>query len=824
MRLAVFPLRWEVPLVMLALGVLLGGLWTNHSLQDAYEQVETSRLEATRFIAVFVGPQLEAFYRHGEIRRAETFLNRLSADAELHRVLLIDSDDTVIYSSRFEEGGQSFASLGLGGLSGMRRQALEQGRDLVELSEDRNRVYGAFPVQIAVPDETLGHRYGVLLVDSDLRFLKEQARQLAVRHLLQTLGVLLILCLLASLLLWRLVTRRLRRLMLATERLADGDTGARARLKGSDELATFGRAFDMMAERIEAAQRDLAEREAGFRQLIEHGTDIISVIDDRGIVRFVSPSVRRILGRAAEEVVGQEVFRLLHPEDRSAAVERLATTLAGSMTTPPVEVRLRHADGHWVVLEAVGNSPPERRERGEVVVNARDVTEWKVLQEQLRQSQKMKAVGQLAGGIAHDFNNLLTAILGYCDLLDDDLPADSPSRVSTAEIRQAGQRGGTLVRQLLAFGRKQVLRLEDLELHSVVVAMEGLLRRTLGERVEMEIVPAEVPCRVRADRGQLEQVLLNLVVNSRDAIPRGGHLRIESRPVEAAQIPAGRLPVDAPEHGVLLTVADTGVGVAEAIREEIFDPFFTTKTGGEGTGLGLAMVHGIVTQSGGSIWVESQPGRGATFFIWLPRVEASAPRTEAAAAHAPAVPDQPVGSPPGLAGLPGQPEGAGGAGGSERLPTAGASGPSRPEPPAGNVALIVEDERPIRKIVSMILARHGYRTAEAESVCTAREILDELSGQDGSPSLLVCDMVLPDGSGSEIAELVNRRHPGAAILLMSGYAEEMLEREEGDDQFTFLPKPFSPEQLMGAVTDAFARVLSDRPAPPDRPDRSGPSA
>ena len=272
-----------------------------------------------------------------------------------------------------------------------------------------------------------------------------------------------------------------------------------------------------------------------------------------------------------------------------------------------------HADGHWVELEAIGNSPPERKERREVVVNARDISAWKVLQEQLRQSQKMKAVGQLAGGIAHDFNNLLTAILGYCDLLAADLPAGSPGHEWTREIRLAGERGGNLVRQLLAFGRKQVLRLDDVELDGVVDAMEGLLRRTLGERIEMVITLSEKPCTVRADRGQLEQVLLNLVVNSRDAMPGGGRLEITTRAVTASEVPAGRLPtgvVGPPADGVLLTVRDTGEGIDDSIREEIFNPFFTTKTGGEGAGLGLAMVHGIVTQCGGSVWVESRPGRG----------------------------------------------------------------------------------------------------------------------------------------------------------------------------------------------------------------------
>ena len=620
MRGPLLPLRWAVPLVILALGALLGGLWSVQSLDEAYARVETSGVEATRFTAVFVVPQLEAFYRRGEDRRAATFLNRLNADSELRRVLLVDDRGRVVYSSHFAEVGRPVEALGLGELGRFRREALEDDRDLVELSDGRDRVLGAFPVQIAPPDHDAGQLRGALLVERDLRFLKARARSEAVDGLLRRLGALLFLCLLAWLLLERLVTRRLRRLIRATERLADGEVGARAALDGGDELASLGRALDAMAERIESAQEDLLEREASFRQLIEHGTDIIGVVDADGIVRFVSPSVRRILGREPGELVGRSAFDLIHPDDRTVVAESLAETLASSAATPPLEVRTLHADSHWVDLEAIGNSPPERKARREVVINARDVSAWKVLQEQLRQSQKMKAVGQLAGGIAHDFNNLLTAILGYCDLLDADLPPGAPARASIREIRAAGERGSNLVRQLLAFGRKQVLRLETVELGAVIHSMQGLLRRTLGERVEMVIEIGEDPCTVRADRGQLEQVLLNLVVNARDAMPTGGRLEIAARTVTATEVPAGRIPSDAAD-GVLLTVRDSGQGIDESIREEIFDPFFTTKPGGEGAGLGLATVHGIVTQSGGAVWAESRPGEGTTLAIWFPRTD-----------------------------------------------------------------------------------------------------------------------------------------------------------------------------------------------------------
>jgi len=788
----ILPLRWVVPLVILLFGALLGGVWTVHSLGEAYERVEKSGIEATRFIAVFVGPQLEAFFRRGEVQRAETFLNRLNADPELGWVLLVDARGKVLYSSRFAEIGRSTDSLGLGELDRVRSAALGAGRDLVDLNERRDRVLGAFPVEIAPVDSALGHRQGILLVERDLRFLKSRARSEAVAGLLRTLGVLVLLCLLAWLFLERLITRRLWRLIQATRRLADGEVGARAGLEGHDELASLGRAFDAMAERVESAQEDLLEREASFRQLIEHGTDIIGVVNADGIVRFVSPSVRRILGREPDDLVGRSGFDLVHPDDRAVVEESLADTLASPAAAPPVEVRARHADGHWVHLEAIGNSPPERKARREVVINARDVSAWKILQEQLRQSQKMKAVGQLAGGIAHDFNNLLTAILGYCDLLEAELPEDSPGCESTAEIRRAGERGSSLVRQLLAFGRKQVLRLEVLELDGVVLAMEGLLRRTLGERIEMVISPSRGPCTVCADRGQLEQVLLNLVVNARDAMPAGGRLEIATRAVMPREVPEGRLPTEDGAEGVLLSVGDTGSGIDDAIREEIFDPFFTTKVGGEGAGLGLAMVHGIVTQSGGSVWVESRPGSGATFNIWLPQADDVARPAEAGGVRA------------GDARL--DEAHPGGARSEEPSGTRAANAPS-----AEMAALIVEDERPIRKIVAMILARRGYRTLEAEDVRTARRLLADRSDP---LALLISDIVLPDGSGSEVAHLVHRRHAETAIVLMSGYAEEMLLRAGEDNPFTFLPKPFSADALLSAIDEARRRVP---PGDLDRP-------
>jgi PAS domain S-box-containing protein len=393
--------------------------------------------------------------------------------------------------------------------------------------------------------------------------------------------------------------------------------------KGEVDGKFVARAIRYAIERA-GIQAELVRRERLFRALIEHAYDIVVVLAPDGTFRYQSPAVRRVLGYADEEISGTNVLDLIHPEDRGRAASVLGTSPLPTGADELFRFRLRHKDGSWRILEALGREIDSDPNNG-IVVNARDVTErvraeetLRTTEARLRQAHRMEAVGRLAGGIAHDFNNVLTAIYGYADLLLDDFDRDDPRRQDVEEIRRSAERAAGLTRQLLAFSRQQMLQPQVLDLNAVVVDVQRMLGRIVGTDIVISFVPGDRLWPVRADRGQIEQVLMNLGGNARDAMPEGGSLviRTENRTVTAES--AAALPGLTPGDYVTLSVTDTGVGMGEDVRLHVFEPFFTTKVLGEGTGLGLATVYGIVKQSGGSVYVDSQEHKGTTFTVYLP--------------------------------------------------------------------------------------------------------------------------------------------------------------------------------------------------------------
>ena len=368
------------------------------------------------------------------------------------------------------------------------------------------------------------------------------------------------------------------------------------------------------------AEETLARRERHFRSLIENALDVIAVVAPDGAILYASPSVERLLGYDPARIRELNVFTLVHADDLARARAKFQTTLETGTRFEQVELRMKHANGSFRTLSMIGKpSPPETRARG-LIINARDVTESRAVEEQLRQAQKMDAIGRLAGGIAHDFNNVLTVILGYADLASTRAGAGDALAGDLAEIRNAAERASALTRQLLVFSRKQVVQPRVIDLNSVVRSMEGMLQRIIGENIALAAVLPGRPSLVKADTGQIEQVLLNLVVNARDAMPAGGKLTIETAGVELDALLAPRFEVPAGSY-VVLSVTDTGTGMDPETIGHIFEPFFTTKEVGKGTGLGLSTVYGIVKQSGGHIAVASEPGHGSTLEVYLPRVQ-----------------------------------------------------------------------------------------------------------------------------------------------------------------------------------------------------------
>ncbi|HXF94697.1 MAG TPA: response regulator [Gemmatimonadales bacterium] len=375
------------------------------------------------------------------------------------------------------------------------------------------------------------------------------------------------------------------------------------------------------------------------------------------------------------------------------------------------------------------------------------------LERQLQQAQKMEAIGRLAGGIAHDFNNLLTAIIGYADLLAENL-ADRPgASADLDEIRRAAERAADLTRRLLAFSRKQILEPRVVDLNALVTDFERMLRRLIGEDVELRLALAPELGLVRADPGQLEQVIMNLAVNARDAMPSGGKLAIETANVELDAAYAARHVGVTPGRYVMLAVSDTGTGMDQATKARLFEPFFTTKPPGKGTGLGLSMVYGIVKQSGGNIWVYSEPGRGTTFKIYLPQVEAGE-----------------------------EPE--------------AAAGPIR-DTRGTETVLVVEDAEPVRTLARRVLEERGYRVLEAQTAAEA-QVAAEL--HRGPLDLILTDVVLPDLSGRELAERLTARWPALKVLYMSGYTDDsIVQHGVLEAGVAYLQKPFTPESLAAKV-------------------------
>ncbi|MBA3637923.1 MAG: PAS domain S-box protein [Acidobacteriota bacterium] len=398
-------------------------------------------------------------------------------------------------------------------------------------------------------------------------------------------------------------------------------------VKGEADASVLVRALRYARERS-AFRQSMLDRESHFRALVEHSYDAVTLLGPDFRILYDSRSIESLCGYTPEERVGKAVEHRLHPDDVAPVTGRLSE-LVQTSTPVSFSYRFQHRDGGWRWGEAVATDHLRDANIRAIVINHRDVSERKEAeealqrsQEQLRQAQKMEAIGRLAGGVAHDFNNVLTAIFGYTDLLIDQFAIDDPRRSDVAEIRRSAERAAALTRQLLAFSRKQVMQPRLLNLNEVIRNVERLLQRLVGDDIVLQLDLARDLVAIRADPGQLEQVLMNLVANARDAMPDGGQLTLSTRN-ERAETAADTRPGLAPAVYAVLSVADTGTGVPVGLREHVFEPFFTTKEQGKGTGLGLATVYGIVKQTGGGVYLESEEGQGTTVLVYLPQAPGS---------------------------------------------------------------------------------------------------------------------------------------------------------------------------------------------------------
>ncbi|MBI1945256.1 MAG: PAS domain S-box protein [Deltaproteobacteria bacterium] len=507
------------------------------------------------------------------------------------------------------------------------------------------------------------------------------------------------------------------------------------------------------------AEQALAAKTAELESYFDDALDLLCIVDVDGRLRRMNKAWAAFLGTRREDLEGRHFADFLHPDDIEPAL-RAQHQLLATGALESFSARCRCSDGsyRWVELRS--------RFAGDTIhVTARDITEQRlaresaaVLEEQLRVAQKMDAIGKLAGGVAHDFNNLLSVMLGYTTFAVDALREGDPLRSDLKEVLDAGNRAAALTRQLLAFSRRQVLELEVLDVNAVAVEMEKMLSRLIGEHVRLELALDPALGTVKADKGQLEQVLMNLVVNARDAMLTGGTVTVRTASAAADQCPSGLGPC------VVLTVSDTGSGMDAATRARLFEPFFTTKERGKGTGLGLSTVYGIVKQSGGDVTVESEPGHGSTFRVFLPRADRplSMPRT--------------------------------------MTPT--------PRPTTGTeTVLLVEDEEAVRRLTTRLLLRAGFNVLTAQH---GGEALLLCERHVGDIHLVLTDVVMPQMSGPELAARLHALRPGLKVLYMSGYTDQEVGRhgllEAGS---RLIAKPFTAEILLRRLRD----VLDETAAP-----------
>lgn len=510
-------------------------------------------------------------------------------------------------------------------------------------------------------------------------------------------------------------------------------------------------------KQIESALR---ESEQKYRELVENANSIILRMDTQGTITYFNEFAQKFFGYCAEEILNQNAQAALFPKTRESdeIFTRILTELQPPLNRPSAkecENLRKNGERVWILW----TSKPilnKNQELKEILCIGTDITELKKLQEQFRQAHKMEAIGRLAGGVAHDFNNLIMAILGFSDLALRTSQLDPALRKNLQEIRNVGERAASLTKQLLAFSRKQVVKPITFNLNALIVNMDKMLRRLIGEDIELVTIPGDSLGMIQADMGQMEQILLNLAINARDAMPGGGKLTIET----ANAVIENPLSIDqfnvAPGDYVLLTVCDAGEGIPKENLERIFDPFFTTKE--HGAGLGLATVYGIVQQSGGAIVVQSEPNIGSAFKIYLPRTVAE--------------------------------------------PT-----PDRPKKPmlspddVSKTILLVEDESIVRHLVSRVLKRTGFTVLEAGYGDEALEICKH---HDGPIHLLLTDVIMPKMSGRELAGQLVNMIPDLQVLYMSGYTDEsIVYRKIIEEGVAFIQKPFTPDNLIHKLYEIF---------------------
>jgi len=603
---------------------------------------------------------------------------------------------------------------------------------------------------------------GTVLIESDLTAVTARLE----RYALIALGVLLVSFLAAHWVASRLhrsITGPVQHLAATADDVSTRrDYSVRAVVQGRDELGHLTLAFNHMLDEIEERDAALHASEEKYKILFDANPNPMWVYDPRTLAFLaVNQAVVRVYGYSRDEFLAMTIKEIRPPEEVPVLLEQLKGPLEDVSRSDGLW-RHRKKDGSTLDMEIVASTilfggVPAR------LVMATDVSEKKKLESQLLQAQKMEAIGRLAGGVAHDFNNILGVITGYSEMLEMNLPAEGPGHGRLEQIKKAAARAAALTRQLLAFSRKEVIQPRVLDLNEVVADVEKMLHRLIGEDVQLVTKLGKDLGRVQADRGQVDQIILNLAVNARDAMPQGGDLWIETSNAELDDAYLRTHADVLPGSYVLLSVSDTGHGMDAETASHVFEPFFTTKPEGKGTGLGLATVFGIAKQSGGHVSVYSELGRGTTFRVYLPRVDREASTSDVDVVSAP--------------------------------------------PPRGTeTVLLVEDAEALRPMIHEILEAAGYSVLGSSD---PEEALLRAASYDGALDLVLTDVVMPHMSGPDLVKVIHATRPRVKVLYMSGYTNDAIGKQGViEPGMHFLQKPFTSEALLGSVRKALDRSQS----------------
>jgi PAS domain S-box-containing protein len=736
-------------------------------------QISVMRNRAQRLYDV-EQPALAVLLAHNHFQRFQAELQLLAEThdaprftaraSELRKVFNDDVDRAVHALNSLQPGPQRERQFT--GLEAIRTMFSSQMSDLVELVRLHDwrvvelRSQSRDPVLSAL-SESLVRGIDELVAEQKRQELEEIERA-GNRALMTLTSIALAIFLITVSLGWR-VTRsiggRLKQMDAAVRALGRGEFHQRVNVGGRDEIGRLARVFNDMSARLSGLYESLQRSEAQFRSLIENVSDFIVVLRADGTIHYASPSFQREVGQS-QDVVGHNILSFVTDDTRADAEKLLASVQskkapAEIAAATEAEIRIHQRGSGIRTLEASATNLLEHPAVQGIVLNARDVTDRRKLEEQLMRSQRMEAIGTLSGGVAHDFNNILTVILGHTEVLLQSLETSPEEYHHLRSIDEASRRASALTRQLLAFSRKQVLQPRVFNLNALIVDLDKMLRRMISEDIELQTMTDPNLGSTKADPGQIEQVVMNLVVNARDAIQGGGRITIETANVnlddEYVRVHAG---ARVGPH-VMLAVSDTGEGISADVLPHIFEPFFTTKEVGKGTGLGLSTVYGIVRQSGGNIFVYSQPGRGTTFKVYLPRVDEPAPAT-----------------------LPPQ----------KRSAKSGAE-----------TILLVEDEPALRDLIRIALTGNGFTVLDAGSPADALA----LSRAHSAPlHLLITDIIMPGMDGPSLAKQIVKERPDLKVLYMSGYATNFIMHDGIVDPGTnFIEKPFHPGTLLAKVRE-----------------------